>query len=64
MKIKLKLGMEMKAANISSCSKVNDQIEFIENGGSMVQYNSQKIRKDIQDVFYNRLKDLSRQLKC
>ena len=57
-------GMEMKAANISSCSKVNDQIEFIENGGSMVQYNSQKIRKDIQDVFYNRLKDLSRQLKC
>ncbi len=47
-----------------SCVHVNEQIDFIENGGSMIEYESSKIRGEIQDVFYRRLKDLSSRLDC
>lgn len=47
-----------------SCSKINDQMTFLENGGSMVDYESSKIRGEIQDVFYARLKNLSSRLNC
>lgn len=47
-----------------SCSKINKQMIFLENGGSMVDYESSKIRGEIQDVFYARLKGLSSRLDC
>jgi len=47
-----------------SCRNINKQIDFIENGGSMIEYESSKIRGEIQDVFHNRLKDISSRLDC
>ena len=37
---------------------------FIDLGGSMIEYESSKIRGEIQDVFHHRLKDLSSRLDC
>ena len=51
-------------SNPKSCVKVNKQINFLENGGSMVDYESSKIRGEIQDVFHSRLKALSSRLDC
>jgi hypothetical protein len=48
----------------SLCAGLAAQIEFIESGGSMVEYQSSKIRREIQDVFYNRLKQKSRKNGC
>jgi hypothetical protein len=47
-----------------SCVQINEQIDFIESGGSMVEYESSKIRGEIQNVFHHRLKDLSSRLDC
>jgi len=47
-----------------SCVQINAQIKFLEDGGSMVDYESSKIRGEIQDVFYDRLKELSSRLDC
>ena len=57
-------GADTSVSNPKSCVKVNEQIAFIENGGSMIEYESSKIRGEIQDVFYRRLKDLSSRLDC
>lgn len=46
------------------CAGVTAQIRFIEEGGSMVEYQSAKIRREIQDVFYNRLKRMSAEHGC
>ncbi|CAI2717458.1 hypothetical protein [Nitrospina watsonii] len=46
------------------CTGVTRQIRFIEKGGSMVEYQSSKIRGEIQDVFYNRLKGMSQKHDC
>lgn len=54
----------MKSGSPQLCKKVNDQVEFIENGGSMVEYQSSKIRGEIQDIFYLRLKSLFEDLNC
>ena len=47
-----------------SCKKINAQMNFLDEGGSMVDYESSKIRGEIQDVFYARLKGLSSRLDC
>lgn len=47
-----------------ACMSVKDQIDFIENGGSMIDYESSKIRKEIQGVFYHQLNGLSSHLGC
>ena len=52
------------APNPKSCRNINKQITFIEDGGSMIEYESSKIRGEIQDVFHHRLKDLSVRLNC
>lgn len=57
-------GGNASGSNPKSCVKVTEQIDFIENGGSMVDYESSKIRGEIQDVFHNRLKTLSSRLGC
>jgi hypothetical protein len=55
---------ETSVSRSKSCVKINEQIAFIENGGSMIDYESSKIRGEIQDVFQQRLKDLSSRLNC
>ena len=57
-------GADMSVSNSKSCVKVSEQIDFIESGGSMIEYESSKIRGEIQDVFHHRLKDLSSRLDC
>jgi tetratricopeptide (TPR) repeat protein len=50
--------------NPKTCKQVNAQVDFIESGGSMIEYESSKIREEMQEVFYHRLKDLSSRLDC
>lgn len=57
-------GGDTVVSDPKSCVKVNEQIDFIESGGSMIEYESSKIRGEIQDVFHHRLKDLSSRLDC
>ena len=49
-------GADTGISNPKSCVKINEQIDFIEGGGSMIEYESSKIRAEIQDVFHHRLK--------
>ncbi len=62
------LMLAAKAANNENnsamCVKLNEQIQFIENGGSLIEYQSAKIRKEIQDVFYHRLKKTAKDHQC
>ncbi len=55
---------ESGGPNPKSCVQINEQIDFIDSGGSIIEYESSKIRGEIQDVFYHRLKDLSSRLDC
>lgn len=57
-------GPGMDESNPKSCEHINEQIDFIENGGSLIEYESSKIRGEIQEVFHHRLKDLSSRLNC
>jgi hypothetical protein len=57
-------GVDRNGSHPKSCVKINQQIGFLEKGGSMVDYESSKIRGEIQDVFYSRLKALSSRLDC
>jgi hypothetical protein len=63
-RLMIEAGEDSGKLNPKSCAKVNEQINFLEEGGSMVDYESSKIRGEIQDVFYDRLKDLSFRLDC
>ena len=57
-------GADSGALNPKSCVKINEQMDFIENGGSMIDYESSKIREEIQGVFYRHLESLSSRLAC
>jgi len=57
-------GKNKSGSHPESCKRVNKQIDFLENGGRMVDYESSKIRGEIQDVFHHRLKALSSRLDC
>ena len=63
-RLMIEAGEDSGKLNPKSCAKVNEQINFLEEGGSMVDYESSKIRGEIQDVFYGRLKGLSSRLNC
>jgi hypothetical protein len=63
-KLMIAAGANTSASNPKSCVKVAEKIDFIEDGGSMVDYESSKIRGEIQSVFYDRLKGLSSRLGC
>jgi len=47
-----------------SCRKVNEQIEFLHSGGSMVEYDTKKIRGELHDVFAGKLADLQQKMNC
>ena len=46
------------------CRDVKEQIAFVDNGGTMINYESSKIRREIQDVFYHRLKEAVKKHRC
>jgi tetratricopeptide (TPR) repeat protein len=63
-KLMIAAGADVGVPNSKSCVQINEQIAFIENGGSMIEYESSKIRGEIQDVFHHRLKALFSRLDC
>ncbi len=48
----------------SACNKVGEQIDFLKGGGSMVEYDTKKIRGELHDVFESRLIALYQELNC
>ncbi|MFQ5715780.1 MAG: hypothetical protein ACE5GQ_01610 [Nitrospinales bacterium] len=51
-------------SNPSACRKINSQILFMKNGGAAFEYDVEKIRDELNSIFYQRLVDLSRQFSC
>ncbi len=47
-----------------ACSKINAQMEFLNGGGSMVEYDSKKIRSELHAVFSKALEKMSEKLDC
>jgi hypothetical protein len=56
--------MLWKKQNNSNCLKVQKQIDFLKSGGSMVEYDSKKIRSELHAVFSKALKELTRKMNC
>lgn len=48
----------------SACSKVNAQMKFLNGGGSMVEYDSKKIRSELHAVFSEALDGVAEKLNC
>jgi len=48
----------------SACSKVNAQMKFLNGWGSMVEYDSKKIRSELHAVFSEALEQMSAKLHC
>jgi tetratricopeptide (TPR) repeat protein len=48
----------------SACLKVTDQLNFLNSGGAMVEYDSRKIRSELHSLFADRLESVSRQMNC
>jgi len=55
---------ESKEEIRSACKKVDDQLDFLNSGGTLVQYDSKKIRGELHTLFSNALTDLSKKMKC
>jgi hypothetical protein len=47
-----------------ACSKINAQMGFLNGGGSMVEYDSKKIRSELHAVFSKALEKMSEKLDC
>ncbi len=54
-------GEEDKRA---ACFKVNAQIKFLNSGGSMVEYDSKKIRRELHTVFSDALQRMTEKMNC
>jgi hypothetical protein len=48
----------------SACLKIEDQLYFLNSGGTLVQYDSKRIRSELHSLFSNALTDLSKKIKC
>ncbi len=48
----------------SACVKVNEQMNFLNGGGSMVEYDSKKIRRELHAVFSQALIQMSEKMHC
>lgn len=48
----------------SACLKVNAQMKFLNSGGSMVEYDSKKIRSELHAVFSEALERMSKKFSC
>ncbi|MBT6347092.1 MAG: hypothetical protein HOJ49_10170 [Nitrospina sp.] len=47
-----------------ACHKVSAQMKFLNGGGSMVEYDSKKIRSELHAVFSNALQEKAEDLNC
>ncbi|SVD24758.1 uncharacterized protein METZ01_LOCUS377612, partial [marine metagenome] len=48
----------------SACFKVDAQIQFLNGGGSMVEYDSKQIRSELHAVFSEALQQMAEKLNC
>jgi len=48
----------------SACFKVDAQMKFLNGGGSMVEYDSKKIRSELHAVFSEALEQMAEKLSC
>ena len=48
----------------SACVKVNEQMNFLNGGGSMVEYDSKKIRRELHAVFSEALTQMAEKMHC
>ncbi len=48
----------------SNCLKIQEQINFLNSGGSMVEYDSKKIRSELHAVFSDALQQLTTKMHC
>ncbi len=48
----------------NSCLKVQEQIDFLKSGGSMVEYDSKKIRSELHAIFSDALQELTEKMHC
>lgn len=55
---------EKKSDPKSSCLKIQEQIDFLKSGGSMVEYDSKKIRSELHTVFSEALEQLTAKMHC
>ncbi|MZG52932.1 MAG: hypothetical protein F3744_02625 [Nitrospinae bacterium] len=46
------------------CAEIQEQIDFLNSGGSMVEYDSKKIRSELHAVFSEALEKLTAKLHC
>lgn len=63
----MEAGLKVKGLKKSSqdaCRKIQNQIDYMDNGGAVLQYDSEAVRNDIDSVFYKRLVSLSDNLSC
>lgn len=51
-------------ADHPACSKINQQISFMDNGGTVIEYDVEKIRDELNAIFYQRLVNLSALHSC
>ena len=65
------MGMELTANffgiilhHRSACLKVKDQLNFLNGGGAMVEYDSKKIRSELHSLFAGRLEGISKRMNC
>jgi hypothetical protein len=47
-----------------ACVKINKQVKFLEGGGSMVEYDSKKIRRELHLVFAEALNEMTEKINC
>lgn len=48
----------------NACVKVNEQMNFLNGGGSMVEYDSKKIRRELHAVFSEALNQMAEKMHC
>jgi hypothetical protein len=48
----------------SACMKVSEQMKFLNGGGSMVEYDSKKIRRELHAVFAEALNQKAEKMNC
>lgn len=48
----------------SACRRLDDQLTFLNSGGTMIDYDAKKIRRELHAVFSGALNDRSRQWDC
>ncbi len=48
----------------SACLKIQEQVNFLNGGGSMVEYDSKKIRSELHAVFAEALQQMTAKMNC